>query len=175
MEGGNGDVPLLNTADMAQDFSEEPDTAVLHYFVNLDPTDPKVMEHVGGLDPNINEPTSITHFLTLPTVTRQRHTKFKDPIFDFAQSKFLTSNEYSTAAEELRLAKQLAERAKQQQRHQKEDSKRRKALKWEEWRMAKDVAREEAARLKELRAAEQAQLQARRRAVREEVERARVQ
>jgi hypothetical protein len=171
----HGDVPLLNTADMAEAFSEEPDTAVLQYFVNSDPADPEVVEHVGGLDPGVVEPTSITQFLTLPTVTRQRHTKFKDPIFDFAQSKFLTSDEFSTAAEELRMAKQLAEIAKQQQRHQKEDSKRRKALEREEWRVAKAAAREEAARLKELRAAEQAELQAQRRAMREEVERARVQ
>jgi hypothetical protein len=153
---------------MAEDFSEESDTAVFHYFVNMDPTDPKVLEHVGGLDPGVDEPTSITHFVTLPTVIRQRHTKFKDPIFDFAQSKFLTSDEYSTATEELRLAKQLAERAKQQQRHEKEDSKRMKALEREEWLVAKAAAREEVVCLKESHAAEQAELQARRQAVREE-------
>jgi hypothetical protein len=165
----------LNSADMVEDSSKEPDTAVLHYFVNSDPTDPKVMEHVGGLDPCIDEPTSITHFLTLPTVTRQRHMKFKDPIFDFAQSKILTSNEYSTTAEELRLAKELAERAKQQQRHENEDSKKKKALEREEWRVAKVVACEEVACLKELRAAEQAELQAQGQAVRKEAQRTRAQ
>jgi hypothetical protein len=160
---------------MAEDFSKELDTAVLHYFVNSDPTDPEVMEHVGGLDPCIDEPTSITHFLTLPIVTRQRHTKFKDPIFYFAQSKILMSDEYSTTVEELRLAKEMAKRANQQQRHENEDSKRRKALKREEWRMAKAAAREEATRLKELRVAEQVKLQARRQAVHEEAQRTRVQ
>jgi hypothetical protein len=74
----------------------------------------------------------------------------------------LTFDEYFTTVEELRLTKEMAERAKQQQRHEKEDSKRRKALQGEEWRVAKAAAREEAARLKELRAAEQAELQARR-------------
>lgn len=103
------------------------------------------MEHVGGLGPGVDEPTSIMHFLTLPTVTRQRHTKFKDSIFYFAQSKILTYDEYSIVVEESRLTKQLAERAKQQQRHENEDSKRKKALEWEEWLVAKAAAREEAA------------------------------
>jgi hypothetical protein len=48
MEWGHGDVPLLNSANMAEDFSEEPDTAVLHYFVNSDLADLEVMEHVGA-------------------------------------------------------------------------------------------------------------------------------
>ena len=105
-------MPFMNNADMVEEFSEQPDAAVLHYFVNSNPTDPKVIEYVGGLDLYIDEPTSITNFLTLPTVIRQRHTKFKDPIFYFAQSKILTSDEYSTVAEESRLAKEMAERAK---------------------------------------------------------------
>jgi hypothetical protein len=87
---------------------------------------------------------------------RQRHTKIRDPIFDFAQSKILTSNEYTIATEDMKLAKQMAERQKEQH-------------------SAKAAARDEVARLKELRAVEQAELQARRQAVREEAQRVKAQ
>jgi hypothetical protein len=144
---------------------------VRHYFVNSDPADPEVTEHIGGMDPGMNEPTSIIRFLTLPTVRRQHYTKFKDPIFDFAQLKILTSDEYNIAAEELKLAKDMAERAKEQQQQEKQESRRRKAMEWEEWRLVKLAACEEAARIKELRAAEQAELQARRQSVRDSTRR----
>jgi hypothetical protein len=64
----------------------------------------------------VDEPALITRFFTLPTVTRQWHTKIKDPIFDFPQLKIFTSEEYTMATEELKLAKEMAERAKEQQR-----------------------------------------------------------
>jgi hypothetical protein len=51
------------------------------------------------------------------------------------------------------LAKELAQRAKEQQRCEKQELKRRKAMELEEGRVAKAAAREEAARVKELRAA----------------------
>jgi hypothetical protein len=38
---------------------------------------------IGGLDPSIEETTSITRFLRLPTVIRQKHIKIRDLIFDF--------------------------------------------------------------------------------------------
>jgi hypothetical protein len=90
---------------LAQDFSELPHSFVHHYFVTSNATDPEVVRELGGLDPNVDAPTSITRFLTLPTVRRQRHTKIRDPIFDFAQSKILIFDEYTTAAEDMKLAK----------------------------------------------------------------------
>jgi hypothetical protein len=48
-------VPLMNNANMAEEISEEPDTVVLHYFVNSDPTDHEVTKHIGGLDLCIDE------------------------------------------------------------------------------------------------------------------------
>jgi hypothetical protein len=100
MGGWHNDVPCINSAEMAEEFSEEPDIVVLHYFVNSDPANLEVMEHVRGLDPCIDEPSSITNFFILPAVTKQQHTKFKDPIIYSTQSKILTSDEYSVAAEE---------------------------------------------------------------------------
>jgi hypothetical protein len=150
---------------------------VHHYFVTSDATDPKVALELGGLDPNVDVPTSITKFLTLPIVRRQWHTKIRDPIFDFAQSKILTSNEYTIATEDMKLAKQMAERQKEQQRRDKKNLRRRKEREREreEEHSAKAAARDEVARLKELRAAEQADLQAMRQAVREEVQRVKAQ
>jgi hypothetical protein len=74
----------LDSREMAGDFAAVPDTVVEHFFVNSDSADPKVSELIGGLDPSVEEPTSITRFLTLPTVTWQRHTKIRDLIFDFS-------------------------------------------------------------------------------------------
>jgi hypothetical protein len=70
---------------MAVDFVAEPDPEVSHFFVNCDIADPEVFEELASLDPTVREPTSITRFLTLPIVTRQRHTKIRDPIYLFSQ------------------------------------------------------------------------------------------
>jgi hypothetical protein len=100
---------LENSTDMAMEFCAQLGSCVQHFFVTLDAGDPEATEEIGGLDPAIDEPASITRFLTLPTVTRQRHSKIRDPIFYFAQSKVLTSKEYNTAVDEMRLAKEVAE------------------------------------------------------------------
>jgi hypothetical protein len=70
------------------EFAQLLDSQVQHFFVNSNSLDPEVSEEIGGLDPSIEEPTSITRFLTLTIVTQQRHTRIRDPIFDFVQSKF---------------------------------------------------------------------------------------
>jgi hypothetical protein len=160
---------------MTMEFSTQHDSSVQHFFITSNAGDLEVADEIGGVDPAVDEPDSITRFLTLPTVTRQRHTKIRDPIFDFAQSKILTSEEYSTAADEMRLAKEMAEQAKAQQRCEKQTLKRRKAVEREEGRLAKAAAREEAARLKELCAAQQAELQAACQALREEAQRVHMQ
>jgi hypothetical protein len=165
----------VNSTEMATEFSAEPDSSLQNFFVTADTSDPEVSEQVGGLDLAVNEPASITSFLTLPTVTRQRHTKIRDPIFDFAQSKILTSEEYTTTTEKLKLAKEMVERAKEQQCCKKQDLKRRRAMEREEGRLAKAAAHEEATRFKELHAAKQAELQARKHAMRMEAQRIRVQ
>jgi hypothetical protein len=69
------------------------------------------------------------------------------------QSKILTLDEYTTAAKELKLSKELAQRAKEQQHCEKQDLKK-KEMECEEGCLAREVAREEAARLKELRLCE---------------------
>jgi hypothetical protein len=150
-----GHGPIIDTTELAQDIFEQPQSDVHHYFVTSDATDPKMACEFEGLDPNVDAPTSINRFLTLPTVRKQRHTKIRDPIFDFALSKILTSDEYTTV-EEMKLAKEMAEREKDQQRHDKQKLRRRKEREREreEEHSAKAAAHKEAANLKELRAAE---------------------
>jgi hypothetical protein len=62
------------------------------------------------------------------------------------------------------LAKEMAEREKEQQCNDKQALKRRREAEREEGHVAKAAMREEAARLKELRVAPQAEIQARRQA-----------
>jgi hypothetical protein len=109
VQGGHGHGFQLDSRKMARDFAALPNSAMEHFFVNCDSADSEVSEQIGGLNPSIEEPTSITRFFTLPTVTRQRHTKIRDPIFYFAQSKFLTSDEYATASKQLKHAKEIAQ------------------------------------------------------------------
>jgi hypothetical protein len=77
---------------MAAQFSEEPNSEIEHFFITSDPTDHEVVEEVSALDLAVAEPTSITRFLILPTITRQKYTRIRDPIFYFAQPKILTSD-----------------------------------------------------------------------------------
>jgi hypothetical protein len=132
--------------------------------------DPKVSKEIGGLDPGIEEPTSITRFLTLPTVTRQRHIRIRDPIFYFAQSNFLTLDQYTIVVEQLKITKEMTQRMKEQHRIDRQDSKRRKEVECEEGRAAKAAAWEEAARLKELRATQQVEQRATRQVKRDEAQ-----
>jgi hypothetical protein len=174
-EGGHGHRVPINSDDMAFDSAMQPNSGVEYFFVNCDSADAEVTKEVGCLNPGVDEPTSITRFLTLPTVTRQRHTKIRDPIFDFAQSKILTSDEYTMTAEELKLAKEMAQRAKEQQCADKVILKRRREVERKEEGVARAAAKEQAARMKELRTAEQAALRANQQAVRDEAQRLRAE
>lgn len=44
----HNDVPFINSTKMAKEFSEEPNTIVLHYFLNSDLADLNVTKHVGA-------------------------------------------------------------------------------------------------------------------------------
>jgi hypothetical protein len=159
----------MATADMVVEFEAVPDLVVQHFFVSGDSADPEVTAHIGGLDPDVDEPPSITRFLNLPTITRQRHTRIRDPISDFAQSKILTYDQYTTAVEQMKMASEMAQLAKEQQRVDRQVSKKRKER--EKGHLAKAIVREEAARMKELRATKYAALWANRQALRDEVQR----
>jgi hypothetical protein len=69
-EGEDHEGHHVDTADMAMEILAELDACVQHYFVTSDAANAQVTEEIGGLDPAVTEPVSITTFLTLPTVTR---------------------------------------------------------------------------------------------------------
>jgi hypothetical protein len=55
---------------MAAQFSEEPNSEIEQFFITFDLANHEVAEEVSALDPAVAKPTSITRFLTLPTITR---------------------------------------------------------------------------------------------------------
>lgn len=69
--GLHGHGPLIDSEELALDFSEQPHLGVHHYFVTTSAVDPEVERELGGLDPNVDAPTSNTKFLTLPTMRKQ--------------------------------------------------------------------------------------------------------
>jgi hypothetical protein len=70
--GLHGHRPLIETVELVQDFSKQPQSDMHHYFVTSVATDPEVARELGGLDPNMDASTSITIFFTLLTMRRQR-------------------------------------------------------------------------------------------------------
>jgi hypothetical protein len=74
-------------------------------------------------------------------------------------------------SEQLKHAKEMAQRLKEQQRIQRHESRKRKEVEQEEGRLARAVVREEVARMKELRVVEQAELHARKQAQRNKTQR----
>ena len=119
--------------DIAAEVDEVPAPTVEHFFVNANTSNPANAEEVVGLDPTINNPESITRFLTLPTITpRAPRRRLIDPIVDFSKSIMLTLDNYVSAVEQLQEKKEEAARAKERYRIEREETKRRKLLEHEE-------------------------------------------
>ena len=57
--------PMLLT--LAAEFAEEPSSGTEHFFIAADPTDEIAVEEIITVDPDVENPKSITTFLTLPT------------------------------------------------------------------------------------------------------------
>ena len=156
--------------EMEGEFEEVPDSSASHYFVAPDPADRGEGDlEIGTVDNDDGEPHSITRFLTLPTIAARASSKRRDPLLDFTTSKILTSDEYTAAVQRLNEAKELALREKERVRTEKESTRQRKAAEKEaraaalaEARGRRREEREEAARLKALRAAETAAAHAQR-------------
>ena len=143
--------------------------------MDCDSADQGLAEEIVGLDPTIEEVDSITHFLTLPTVTKRSKPKFKDPILDFTKSHILTSDEFTNAMQRWKESRENVVKEKERKAAEREETKKRKATEREEARVARVVAREEVARLKELRAAMRAEEQARKKLERKEAHSLKVQ
>ena len=66
---------------MAAQISKERDSTIEYFFITSNLIDHEVVEEISALDPAVAKSTSITRFLILPTVTRQKHIRIRDPIF----------------------------------------------------------------------------------------------
>jgi hypothetical protein len=73
--------------NIAAELDQVPAPTVSHFFVDADTSDPAIAEEAAELDPSVSNPESITHFLTLPTITtRAPRRRFINPIVDFTKS-----------------------------------------------------------------------------------------
>ena len=148
--------------DIAAEVDEVPAPTVQHFFVDADTSDPANTEEVVGLDPTVSNLDSITHFLTLPTITaRAPQRQLIDPIVDFSKSVMLTSDSYVSGVEQLQEKKEEVAKAKERYRIEREETKRRKLLE-----------RKEERRQREARVVEVAEARARKTQEREEAARA---
>jgi hypothetical protein len=143
---------------------------VQHFFVDHQSSNPEIDEDVGGLDPDVSHPNSITRFLNLPTVIECSKPNTKDPIVNFAKSVILTLDEYVAATTQLKEARETAIREKKQNRAQKDEVRKRKAAERKEASMARTTAPEESQWLKGLWVVEQAGVRARQLVEREEAQ-----
>lgn len=116
-------------------------------------------EEIAGLDPEVEEPDSITKFLQLPTVSARTSTKKRDPVVDFAKSIILTSAANEEAARGVRDAREQAKQDKERQKEEREESRKRKAVEKSEAQARKLAVREERQREREARALEKAAAQ----------------
>jgi hypothetical protein len=70
--GGCGLALELDHSDLTTTFAEPPTTATEHFFVDKDFADPTLDDKIASLENDVQQPKSITHFLTLPTVTKKQ-------------------------------------------------------------------------------------------------------
>ena len=113
--------------DLEREFAEAPQATTSHYFVAVEDFDVGVDEDVAGLEPDDEEPRSITQFLQLPTMTAQAYGKRKDLIIQFSKSIIITSCQYMEAIAAVKEAKERDKKEKEQARLAREENKKRKA------------------------------------------------
>ena len=130
-------VPALTT--FAAEFEEEPSSQTEHYFIAADPTDEIVVHEIAAVDTNIKNPELIMTFLTLPAAAPRATSRRRDPIMDLTKSVMLTSDEYITAALEVRRTRLALATEKETNRQNREEVKK--------WKLEE---REEANRLREI-------------------------
>ena len=170
---GSAETDDIDTeVDLEREFAEAPRATTSYYFVAVEDSDVGVDEDIAGLEPNDEEPSSITQFLQLPTVTARTSGKRKDPIIEFSKSIIITSCQYMEAAAAVKESKERDKKEKEQARLAREENRKRKAREREEEQARKAVERAEALRQKEERALKRAEEQARKVADREALQRA---
>ena len=161
--------------DIAADLSRDPNVETEHFFVGVDPAEPTSPDEIGGLDPEVQAPDSITQFLQLPSFTPRANSRRRDPIVDYTKSVILTSAEYEDAAIAVQNQRENAIKEKERQKQEREELKKRKAAEREVANAQKVAERQEILRRKEQRQQEKDAAQARKAAEREEAARTKAQ
>ena len=139
---------------MAAEFTEEPSSGSKHFFIAANPTDEIVVEEIAALNPDIENPESITTFLTLPAAASRTTLRQCDPIMDFTKSVMLTLNEHIIIALEVRRTRLALAAEKERNRHNREEARKKKLEEREEANQlrgiqAQDVAQAKATKLVE--------------------------
>ena len=162
----------LAESELEADFAREPDSSTEHFFVEIAEEDLSGEEEAADLEPEVEEPQSITSFLQLPSFTPTASRRRRDPIVDFAKSIILTGDAYNEAAESIRLARESAAQEKEHQKEAREETRKRKADERQQAAARKAASREESIRSREQRAAEKAAIKAQKTAEKETIARA---
>ena len=116
----------LEECKLEADFKREPDAGTKHFFVEANPNDPNARDDVGGLDPDVEEPTPSPTFYNSPALLQYQ-------VLDAVTPKWiLPGNACDEAVEGVRTAWESATQAKEHQKQAREDSKKQKAAEKEE-------------------------------------------
>jgi hypothetical protein len=87
--------------DLVTALAEPPTAATEHFFVDMESSDPILVDEISGLADDVKHAQSITRFLTLPIVTQRSNPRNRDPVVDFTKSVILTSDQYLAATTQL--------------------------------------------------------------------------
>jgi hypothetical protein len=108
-------------------------------------------------DGPVFEQASITKFLTLPTIIACINSKRQDPIINFAKSLIFTSDQYISTVQDMRNSKEDSAKLREQQRVEREESRKKKAVEKEAASARRVAEQEEAQPLKNERLAQRAE------------------
>lgn len=91
------------TKDIESELEEIRKSIVHHFFMEIDASNPDIAEEAANLDPAVFNPKSITHFLSLPTITARANLRrwVTDPIVDFTKFIMFTSDWYPNTFEQV--------------------------------------------------------------------------
>jgi hypothetical protein len=165
-QGGEMSFGSPHQVDIEADLAHQPTADIEHVFVNAESCDEGSVGEATDLERPLSEPQSLTKLLKLPTIIARIGSKKKDPIVNFAKSVILTSDQYISAAQEMRNSKEVVAKYKEQQKVERDESRKYKAVAKEAASARRAIKREEAQRAKERPLAECVEAQAMRIAVR---------
>ena len=129
---GSSSEDQAHAAKIGTDLVQEPNPTSIHFFVDIEPCDRESYREAIDVDHPNRDLDSITTFLTLPTNTARIESKKKYPVINFSKSLILTSEQYITVVQEMKNSKEEAAKQRQNQRTEREECRKCKAVEKEE-------------------------------------------